>query len=207
MKEIGQYRVVVALPTRGLIFAQTISSLIDNGVQDICIVEGLPLPECHNEAVKRALEKKPTHVWMVEEDHYYPPGTLKKMLDLNAEVACVNYSMRPGGTMPAIQRRDNRVWFCGTGCMLVESSIFDRLPEPWFETDKTFDFRTKNVIDRPRPYGGHDVYFGVKMEQMGVEIMQVPDYQVSHLRCTQLDRIENNEGCYSINEIDKLVSP
>lgn len=203
MNAIEASKVVAALPTRGLIYARTISSLTDNGVQDICIVEGKPIPECHNEAVRQALKKNPTHVWMVEEDHYYPPGTLSRMLELNTEVACVNYPVG-GSSHPVIYLERGEIMHCGTGCMLVESSVFDRLPEPWFDSSKTFMARSWQMKDQPRKYGGQDIYFGWKVRQMGIKIKQVPNYQISHLRCTQLQRIEDNSGSYQIREMDPI---
>ena len=200
-------KIVVALPTRGLIFGRTVSSLIENKVDDICIVEGLPIPDCHNEAVQQALDKGATHVWMVEEDHYFPPDTLQKLLDLDTEVACANYPMRDGGKIGVVRLKDDKVWNCGMGCLLIRRSLFERMEKPYFRSDKTFNAITWEQIDKPSKYGGQDIYFGWLMNQMGVEIKQVTDFQVDHLRCSQLERKEVNDGCYVIRSIEKLAKP
>jgi len=200
-------KIIAALPTRGLIFARTISSLIENKVDDIVIVEGMPIPDAHNKAVSGALEKGATHIWMVEEDHYFQPGTLQKLLDLKAEVACANYPMRDGGKIGVVRIVDDKVFNCGTGCMLVKREVFEKIGEPYFDSSKTFNPHTWKVSDIPAEYGGQDIYFGWKLKQLGIEIRQVPDYQVGHLRCPQLLREEKNDGSYTINEIEKLSKP
>ena len=139
-------KVVAALPTRGLIYARTLISLQRNEIDGLAIVPGLPIPDCHNIAVKEALKEKPTHVWIVEEDMEYPDGTLEKMLAQNAYITVCSYSL---GAFRCIYRQGGKVTFGGTGCMLVRSEVFDQIPYPWFESDKTFDIKDWRKLNVP----------------------------------------------------------
>jgi hypothetical protein len=192
-------KVVAALPTRGFIYARTLISLQRNEIDGLAIIPGQPIPDCHNLAVREALKEKPTHVWIVEEDMEYPDGTLQKMLDVNAYITVCNYSL---GQWRCMYRQNGKISFGGTGCMLVRSEVFDQIPYPWFETDKTFDIRDWRMLNVPNKYGGQDVYFCWKARQMGLEIKEVKDFHVNHLRIKNMPKIETNTGYYDIFALD-----
>lgn len=203
-----QVRVVVALPTRGLIFARTLTSMLENGLTEYCIVNGLPLPDCHNEAVRQALEKNATHVFLLEDDIYLPPGTLQKMLEIDAPVVFVNYPVLDTGEgTGTILTRHGLVWHGPTGCALVKREVFNKMKFPWFETKQSFDARTFNPINIPTKYGGQDIHWGYKLRTLHIEMRQVPNWQVEHMRCAQLTRIELNKGCYDIRALTPLREP
>lgn len=201
-------KVVVALPTRGLIFSRTITSMLDNGLTDYCIVEGLPIPDSHNTAVKRALELKPTHVFLLEEDIFLPPGTLQKMLAIDAPVVFCNYPVLDTGEgTGTIYSRHGQIWHGPTGCALVKKEVFEQLNKPWFETDYSFHAKTWELMNIRNKYGGQDIHWGYKLRRAGIEMKQVPNWQVEHLRCAQLTRIENNNGAYEIRKLRPLRNP
>jgi hypothetical protein len=201
-------RVVVALPTRGIIYARTIKSMLDNGLTEYCIVEGLPIPDSHNTAVKQALERDPTHVFMLEEDIELPPCTLQMMLSIDAPVVFCNYPVLDTGEgTGCIYMQHGQIWHGPTGCALVKRAVFDKMPQPWFETDYSFDARDWRLMNIPNKYGGQDIHWGYKLRKLHIEMRQVPNWQVLHLRSPQLARIENNHGCYDINHLKPLRNP
>lgn len=193
-------KIAVALPTRGFIFADTLISLKRNGLTDIHIVPGLPIPDCHNEATKQALTSNPTHVLLFEEDMVIPDGTIEKMLDINGLITVVDYSL--GSWKCTHKNKAGEIMFGGTGCMLIRKEVFDRMPYPWFENDKTFDIKTWDKLDVKCDYGGQDIYFCYKARKMGIQIQEVPDLHATHLRCKNLERVQTNSGCYQFFELD-----
>jgi len=73
-------KIAVLCTSRGLVFADTIDSLIENlkGYNwEFISVSGLPIPEAQNEAVKRALKGSSDYFFWVEEDVVIPSGSLK----------------------------------------------------------------------------------------------------------------------------------
>jgi hypothetical protein len=196
-------KVSVAMPTRGLIYAKTIKSLINNGLSDFCIVDGLPIPDAHNEAVKQALTHRNTHILLVEDDMELPDGTLKALLKLNAYVACSDYALGDKGQWHCTYKQQGKIMFCGTGCMLVRREVFENIiPYPWFENDKTFDIKNWAKYNIPNKYGGQDVYFCYKVREMGLEIQEIPNHHCGHWRTKSLERVGDNKGFYTFFELD-----
>jgi GT2 family glycosyltransferase len=195
-------KIVAGLPTRGFIFAQSLISLQRNGVTDVCYVTGLTIPDCHNEATKQALAKGATHVLLYEEDMEMPDGTIEKMLEVNGNIVVVDYAIGDQGKWHCTYKKDGKILFGGTGCMLVRREVFERMPYPWFENDKTFDIKTWEPLDVQCEYGGQDVYFCYKARKMGIEIQEVPDWHCKHWRCKNLERVNSNDGRYTFFEID-----
>jgi hypothetical protein len=202
---IMSVKVVAALPTRGLIYARTITSMLENGLTEYVIVEGLPIPTSHNTAIKKALALNPTHVFLIEEDIYLPPGTLQRMLAVDAPVVFVNYPVLDTGTgTGTVYSKHGQVWHGPTGCALVKREVFSQMKYPWLETQYSFDARDWKMMNIPNKYGGQDIHWGYKLRKLGIEMKQVTNWQAQHLRCAQLARIENNNGCYDIRRLKPL---
>lgn len=195
--------VSTVIPTRGLIFARTISSLQINGIDGFIVVDGLGIPDAQNEAVRQALKSKCTHVWFVEDDMEVPAGTLAAMLNLKKPVVCVDYPVINGWA--TVAWKDNQVIHCGLGCTLIERRVFELINPPWFVTDQSIDAKDGSVVNIPYKYGGQDIWFGRKLKAAGLEIVQLEGVEASHLRCAQLNRIESNHGTYQINALPKVT--
>lgn len=195
--------IAILLPTRGLIFEQTIKSVSNIPNSTLITVSGMPIPEAQNWLVTEALGAPDvTHLYFVEEDMEIPEGTLEKMLDLNKDVVCVDYPVNGGWS--TIKRVDREIQHCGLGCTLVKREVFERLSEPWFRTDKSVDAKTEEIMDIPMKYGGHDIFFGIAVRKAGYKITQLEGVECGHLRCEQLVRREDNDNRYEIRRLDKI---
>jgi hypothetical protein len=195
--------VKVVIPTRGLIFAQTIISLQENEVDGFIIINGFNIPDAQNEAVKQALTSKCTHIWFVEDDMAIPSGTLVAMLNLKKPVVCVDYPVISGWS--TIAHAGDKVTRCGLGCTLIERSVFETIESPWFITNQSINAKDGSVVDIPYKYGGQDIWFSRKLKAAGLEIVQLEGVEASHLRCAQLSRIESNHGTYQISALPKVT--
>lgn len=201
-----QPRIAVLLPTRGLIFGDTIKSL-ENNLEDIkkriIPIIGLPIPDAQNEAVRKALKGSYTHLWMVEEDVIIPDGTLEDMLKMDEDVVCVDYPVAGGWS--TIKKENGEIKHCGLGCTLIKRKVFEKIPEPWFEIDRSINADTGEILDIPMKYGGHDIFFGIKLREHGFKIHQLDGIECGHLRCSDLNRREDNDGVYQIYQLPAIT--
>ena len=200
-------KIAVLLPSRGLVFLETIRSLFENLKDykwELIPISGLPIPEAQNEAVKRALRGLDNDIFLwIEEDMIVPEGMVKKMLEMNKEVVCVDYPVAGGWS--TIKKVNGEIQHCGLGCTLIKRKVFETIPEPWFETNKSIRAETGEILDIPMKYGGHDIYFGLKLKKYGFKIHQLEGVECEHLRCSDLNRRENNNGVYGIYKLEKIT--
>jgi len=196
--------IATCIPTRGIIFAQTISSLLLELApfqeKSIYIVEGLPLPESHNECVRRALKGKATHILFLEEDMVIPEYGLARMATIaanGAQYVTIEYALEGG---QSIMRLGSDVLWSGLGCTLIDISLFERKGEPFFTNDKTISYTggKMELLNQTNKYGGHDVLFGLWLKEQGIPITIVPNMQCKHLRLASWERKTVNEGVHAI---------
>lgn len=194
----------VVCPTRGLVFAETLLSLKRNGVSldDVIIESGTPIPDCLNIPVKKALEGSPSHILTIEDDMQMPDDSLEQMVKMDKAIVAIDYPVDNGYSV--IGKKEGVIQHAGFGCTLINASIFRKMPYPWFETDKSINYDTGEVMDNPMKYGGHDIWFFRKCRELGYEIHQLPGFEAKHLRCNQLNRIESNNGTYKIEPLPKV---
>lgn len=97
---------------------------------------------------KKAIESGVSHLLMVDSDMTFPNWTLHQLLSHNVEVVAANCATKgipsyptarqkgakPAGELVYSDRKEalERVWRVGTGVMLIKTSVFAKLPQPWF---------------------------------------------------------------------------
>lgn len=192
------------LPTRGLIYAQTIQGLLENiGQENINIIIGKPMPDCFNQGVKQALSKGADYIWFVEEDNGLPRGTLDRMLAQKEKIVTIDYTV--GGNNSHIYKQGPKILWCGLGCTLIAREVFENIPEPWFEVNKHLNFNGDgfDIVKIPdevvgNKWAGHDaLFFYTKTRPLGYTIKQI-DGHIDHYRCKEVPKRELNNGQYSI---------
>lgn len=89
-----------------------------------------------------------SHLLMIDSDMTFPIWTLHQLLSHNLDVVAANCATkgvpsyptaRQQGDTPAgnlVESKDKKglekVWRVGTGVMLIKTSVFDRIAQPWF---------------------------------------------------------------------------
>ena len=201
----------VVLPSRGLIFAEVIESLLDNlQGYDFKIYQsiGLGIPKGHNLATERALADGCKFILFVEDDTVMPAGGLEKMLSADGDMAAIDYGVAGWGCITR-GKLDGEVKWTGLGCTLVKSYVFDKLEKPYFRDDMHLainpgrsDFMT--WVPAPKDtYGGQDIWFGCKVREAGFKIVQVQG-ECKHLKLDSLGKPGTNNGAHTISEKPRI---
>jgi hypothetical protein len=202
----------VILPSRGLIFAEVIESLFDNleGYNyKVYSAIGLPIPDCENVPVEKALADGCSHLWFVEDDTVPPKGALEKLLAAEGDIAAIDYGVNGWGCITR-GKIDGEIKSCGLGCTLVKRKVFEHLDKPYFRDDMQLminknrpDFMTwvKAPADR---YGGQDIWFCYHAREKGFKIVQVQG-ECKHLKLDALGMPEENNGVHKISEKPKIT--
>ncbi len=199
----------VILPTRGLVFSEVEQSISDNlEGYDYKVYRSftLPIPDCQNVLVDKALADNPTHLLFVEEDTVIPEGGFKRLLEADADIACIDYGVN--GYSCITKNRDGEILWCGLGCTLVKSVVFDKLEKPYFRSDKLLLLNVWPKIEwidaGGQGYGGQDIYFCINAREQGFKIVQI-EGEADHLQLDSLGRKEINNGLHSISRKPKIT--
>ena len=134
-----------------------------------------------------------------------PEGGFKRLLETNVDIACIDYAV--SGYSCITKNKEGEILWCGLGCTLVRSAVFDKLEKPYFRSDKLLlltdwpDITWVNAGEQG--YGGQDIYFCVKAREAGFEIKQV-EGECVHLKLEELGRTEINKGLHKIVEKEKI---
>lgn len=194
------------LPTRGLVYANTVIGLLENLPSDqITIVTGKKMPDCFNEGVEKAIDKGADYIWMVEEDNGLPRGVLDLLVEANGDIVTADYNV---GKQSHINRDGEDVLWCGLGNTLIKREVFEYIKKPWFETDKHLNYSDKGykIVNVPKDqvdkkWGGHDaLFFYTKTRPLGYKI-KVIEGKYDHYRCKEVPKRELNNGYYSISSL------
>lgn len=127
--------------------------------------------------VKKALEHGATHLLFLDSDQTFPVQTLHRLLSHERAVVACNIATKmlpstptarlAGGPVgePLYSQPDDigirQVWRVGTGIMLIKTSVFKDVPEPWFEM---------RWNPETQDYVGEDWTFCEKLDEAGIPI-------------------------------------
>ena len=204
----------ICIATRGLVHSRTVESVLKN-IQEtnfICkffFTHDLSIPDAQNKLVQDALDWGADYLWFVEEDMLIPDDTFSKMYQMGGQVVAVDY---PVGEKRynCIARKQGQILWSGLGCTLFRREVFEIIPPPWFEINKTVRITNEDpfeyVIDEKvsYKYGGHDILFGLKCREKGVVIVQLEGITAGHIKPVESGKSGYNDGIHKFevwNEI------
>jgi hypothetical protein len=119
-------------------------------------IDGYEIGDARNMAVKESIKRGFKYLMFVDADTLLPQNGMQLLtyqLDNNPDydIAAGIYTQKGNPAVPLIWNKWGEGVFwdwtlgdvlkdgivgCGTGCMMIRMSLFDRLPEPWFVTEK-----------------------------------------------------------------------
>lgn len=201
-------RVTVIIPTRGLVVAQCItsvlSSLKDTPVTShIVLHSGDTIPDCFNKPIYAWLARS-DYIWLVEEDVEVPYRALSHLLAADADIAAIDYPF-PNGYGCVAWYEGKPMW-TGTGCTLIKREVFERMTRPWFRTDIHYIIDDRGGFHEHLAtvpgYGGHDIRFGLMANSMGMSIKVVPSMTAKHWKMVKEGKPGDNTGKHEMRALD-----
>lgn len=198
-------RIAVLLPSRGLIFSETIEEVLREVAPfdyQLFFSHAKPIPQCFNDPINEILEGNFTHVWIVEEDMVLSKGILQELIDLNMPIATSDYPPVEG--KKCVEYDSNgKVLYTGTGCLLIKTEVFEDMERPIFKTDTIYTPEGKLIGKRdPREkiYGQHDVHFFLQVRERGIPI-GVTKNECHQRKIVEYGAKEVNDGFHKIKII------
>lgn len=146
-----------------------------------------PIPEAQNEVTRLALDSGADVLWFVEDDILLPVGVLDAMLTEHAhgaKVVTVDYSGRDAHGSFIVRDRDGRVMLTPMGCLLVDRSVFNALPNPPWQVDTVYRAMPNGTwlnTGAISHIGQQDVFFSRNCWDKGIPITELKGWQVGHL--------------------------
>lgn len=151
--------------------------------------------DARNSLVEQAQMDGAKYLLMLDTDQVYPSDTFTKLLSHKVDVCGVRVHRRWMPFDPIFMRGDighyesvseeemysgNLIDIdaTGTGCLLFDMDVFDRVKYPWF----AFDKRDGKPV-------GEDIYFCSKARKEGVRICVDTSIAVGHLTTLEVNRV------------------
>lgn len=196
-------KINIVLTTRGLVHTQVEHAIeLMRQWHDVTVFRSwnLNIPDAQNILTEEALKKDCDYILYIEEDTIPPLGGLKDMLDMEADVAFIDYAIN--GWACAARYKDGEVLWCGLGCTLVNRKVFEKLEKPYFRTDKSLSLNEDTYfewIDLPNKYGGQDIWFFSKVREAGFKLVQAPG-ECQHMKIDVLGMAGVNNGRHVLSQ-------
>ena len=206
-------RIGIITASRGLVFSKTMESIFSNIKGRDCelyMAHDLPIPDCFNTPLKKALDDGCDLIWFVEEDMLIPEGTLDKMIKLylkGNKVISSEYADRRTGKSFVERDNEGNVLYAGMGCLLVDANLMRELSPDYIQTC-VFWIKNEDGVKylEPHPeienkgYGTQDIWLNWKLRQLGHNISLV-EAKIGHLRLTKTGEDNNNKGTHLIETV------
>ena len=164
-------KLAICTPSRGSVeagYAKCLANLTGElsrtGVEfEVCMSLGSVVSQLRIDLATIALEKNFDWILWLDSDMHFPHNVFSRMIAHNEPIVAASYSTRykPQRSVAFINKHNydkrlehqhglHKVWAVGMGCMLTHRSVFESIPEPWF--NHQWDNSSKSFL-------GEDIYF------------------------------------------------
>lgn len=199
-------------PTRGLEFSESADSVekaLASYEHTKLRTWDKPIPDSFNALVRLALETSAQEFFFVEEDVVIPEDSIPILRSLALDVAAINYPNKYDPSFISEHRfaDSGEICWISLGCTLVKRRVFERIPEPWFETGKAIarehPGRKIVLVDaaQDRAYGNQDQFFCFMAKSAGFSIGSANGILCRHLRLDSLGEPGSNKGLHNISRL------
>jgi hypothetical protein len=138
------------------------------------------ISEHRNWLAARSVKEEADFLMMVDDDMTFPPETAKVLAARDVDIISVpfhtkkfprNVTVKAVAGSIASEIAYGEVSAVGTGIILIKTDVFKKVPQPWFDTDKTKEGFTTM---------GEDYWFSKKAREYGIRIWSEP-LEISHI--------------------------
>lgn len=211
----SRIKIGVVIPSRGLTFSRTAEEIqlaTLNMRKAFFFAHGLPIPECFETPVKRALsDSEVSHVLIIEDDMKLHENAIWEALDADADVVVYDYPITKNGRGSVFRDGTGKVIYAGTGFMMIKRHVFDKIKAPYFRSDIAWNvYRDKEslrftarTLNSEDGYGLHDITFCMKLQKAGIDITVLPKI-LGQRKLIELGKSGTNDGAHKIEEWTKV---
>lgn len=206
-------KLAVILPSRGLMFSETLEELLRelNTLPfpwEIFWAHEKSLPQCFNDPTEKALKDPEVFALLFcEDDMILPEGILMEMFEKRYPVVALDYPFRQNGDSTCLHDPEGMAFWTGTGFLLVNKQVLNEMEKPIWRTDTTYE----QFIDAdtmhwwPRKlkkvfYGLHDLRFGLILHSQGMPVMPL-ERTAGQRKLAKLGEKGVNNGQHEIDEL------
>lgn len=178
-------RIIVGVPCQDLMKSSTAHAigcaiLGNPQIVDFLIYKGCDIVSSRTWLVQEAIKKGATHLLFVDSDMVFPSQAIEQLLSHGKEIIAVDYNKRKFPLESVLTQLNQsekcddkpyRVAVAGTGLMLIDLSIFDKIGKPWFNFGRGSEGQLKM---------GEDAWFCYTAREAGVEVWVDPTMRIFH---------------------------
>ena len=185
-------KIHVAVPTYGLICAETVDCLLPSIISLLKDHEvrvqypvGTILFDNRNNAVKKALENNMDYLMFIDSDMIFPEGAIQQLIADDKDIVAAKCNVRNTGDKVLhnvkflednkilVKDTPNELFKCfavGTGFMLIKMKVFKKMADPWFFHA---NYQGKML--------GEDIFFCWQANNAGFEVWCDPTINMGHI--------------------------
>ncbi len=215
-------KILVAVPTRGVVFTETLNALKFigewSGNLDVEFIgprftEISPVSKARNEIAHDFLTSGCDLLWMVDDDEVPPVNALKNLLELNADIAVIDCPSKGNGKSNIFKNKDGEIVASGFGCALFKKEVFTALS---MVTNEPFSLLPRRIVNKrgglytfeevegeENAWGGEDINFSLKVRDLGFEIKQAEGV-CTHLEYEPFNSERRAIELLKINRYDEI---
>lgn len=182
-------KILIGLPVYKTISVKTAFSLVEmlknipeGTLVQVIFQEGVFVHQNQNDIAEYAVKNNFDAVLFVEHDMVFEPDTLSLLLRDDKDIVGANYNFKSeplqsmvfdleGNPLKEVPKETFQASAIPTGLMLVKTSVFQKLPKPYF----FYEYEQGTMKT------SQDIYFCQKARQNGLEVWCNPNITVKHL--------------------------
>ena len=178
-------KIAIGVCTNRLVKPKTVFSLLrlvahsKHDYEPIVSTKGFNTSENRNYIAAQVIQRGCTHLFFADDDMIFPPDTLDRLLAHDKDIIGGVYNTKYEVQSPVIEylddKRPTELFKCGalgTGCLLIKTEVFKKIPQPWF----TYEWNDNGSVKM-----SHDWLFCHKARECGLEVWADPLLEVGHL--------------------------
>jgi hypothetical protein len=177
-------KIAIGLPTNRLIKPKTARSVLNiaNNKFDfefIVSTRGYNTSENRNYIASQAIKKGCSHLFFVDDDMILDTDTLERLIKHDKDIVGGVYMTKYEKQEPVVEffddKRPEELFKCkaiGTGCLLIKTDVFRKLPQPWFK----YEWYPNGMVKR-----SHDWIFCEDARRAGYDIWADPTLNIKHI--------------------------